>query len=40
MNMNVDDENKFACDVERVDIYDIGKAFCPIMYSIKMNIAL
>jgi hypothetical protein len=40
MDMNDDDENEFACDAERVDIYGIGKAFCPIMYSIKMNIAL
>jgi hypothetical protein len=28
MDMNDDDENEFACDVERVDIYGIGKAFC------------
>ncbi len=27
MDMNDDDENKFACDVER-DIYGIGKAIC------------
>jgi hypothetical protein len=28
MDMNDDDENKFACDAERVDIYGIGKACC------------